>query len=57
MVELAKYLRICDINAMIDVLDITDTMDKVSSCKPVTHSIQNKVLLLQKNLFHDLLWL
>ncbi|XP_043791661.1 uncharacterized protein LOC122714412 isoform X1 [Apis laboriosa] len=32
MVELAKYLRVCDINAMIDVLDITDTMDKDPEC-------------------------
>lgn len=47
MVELAKYLRVCDINAMIDVLDIKDTMDKVST----SNSFQNKILLLQKSYF------
>lgn len=31
MIELAKYLRICDVNAMIDMLDVTDTTDKVSA--------------------------
>lgn len=31
MIELAKYLRICDINAMIDMLDVTDTTGKVSA--------------------------
>lgn len=53
MVELAKYLRVCDINAMIDVLDITDTTDKVST----SNLFQNKILLLQKTLFYDLLCL
>ncbi|XP_017789358.1 PREDICTED: uncharacterized protein LOC108571752 isoform X5 [Habropoda laboriosa] len=28
MIELAKYLRICNINAMIDMLDVTDTTGK-----------------------------
>lgn len=32
MIELAKYLRICDINAMIDMLDVTDTTGKDSEC-------------------------
>lgn len=30
MIELAKYLRACNINAMIDMLDVTDTTDQVS---------------------------
>ncbi|XP_003394123.2 uncharacterized protein LOC126916829 isoform X1 [Bombus affinis] len=32
MIELAKYLRICDVNAMIDMLDVTDTTDKDPEC-------------------------
>ncbi|OAD57020.1 hypothetical protein WN48_02819 [Eufriesea mexicana] len=32
MIELAKYLRICDINAMIDMLDVTDTTGKDPEC-------------------------
>jgi len=31
MAELTKYLRYCNINAMIDIFDIAETVSKVSN--------------------------
>lgn len=53
MAELAKYLRCCNINAMIDMLDIAETASKVSKlcinryiCKIMVFAVketQNKI--------------
>lgn len=50
MAELAKYLRCCNINAMIDMLDIAETASKVSKLYINQHICKiTAVVVLSKN--------